>query len=335
MKSRIKFGHISNALVLITRRLPKLTTRIVHLFILLVLFSQETFAGSADGRSYTNFGWDLNKPIFPVNGELNIYQNKGASTPITTLQGEPVVDQTGGIRTCTKGNKDGWAHCNVNGTDGWIKYREFLTAEEYMPVKSWPFRYWLYIASTGTGGEEAVSLRRVVPENPYLVAPATYSNVFFYVFFDEQGNAISPKTHKPTGDRVFLVGGAVFLAPEDPKRRKVATWLFLGFYNDELKSMCPGRSRDSCMSAVNLSSDWPGIKQLHEEPPKQYKRKKGDETWFGAGEVAFARHTDPARPLMYRIPDDVVMRIDSNPATKAQIAKNRENPVCIADCDKP
>jgi len=310
-----------------------LATRIAHLFILLLLCSRNTYAGSADGRTYTNFGWDLNKPIFPVNGELHIYQNKGASTPLATLQGEHVVDQTGGIGACTKDNKGGWAHCNVNGTDGWVKYSEFRTAEEYMPVNSWPFRYWLYVASNGTGSEEAIMLRKVIPKNPYLIAPATYSNVFFHVLFDDQGRAISPKTHKPTGDRVFLVGDAVFLAPEDPKRRKEATWLFLSFYNEELNAMCPGRTRDSCMSAVNLSSDWPGIKQMHEAPPKQYQRKKGDEAWYGAREVAFARHADPTRPLMYRIPDDVVMRIDSNPATKAQIAKNREKPVCIADCD--
>ena len=310
-----------------------MVTRIAHLSILLLLFSQRAYAGSADGRTYTNFGWDLNKPIFPVNGELHIYQNKGASTPLATLQGEHVVDQTGGIGACTKDTKGGWAHCNVNGTDGWVKYSEFRTAEEYVPVNSWPFRYWLYVASNGTGSEEAVMLQKVIPKNPYLIAPTTYSNVFFHVLFDDQGRAISPKTHKPTGDRVFLVGDAVFLAPEDPKRRKEATWLFLSFYNEELKAMCPGRTRDSCMSAVNLSSDWPGIKQMHEAPPKQYQRKKGDEAWYGAREVAFARHSEPTRPLMYRIPDDVVMRIDSNPATKAQIAKNRENPVCIADCD--
>ena len=177
-------------------------------------------------------------------------------------------------------------------------------------------------------------LQTVVPKNRYLIAPETYSNVFFHVVFDDQGRATSPKSHKPTGDRVFLVGDSVFLAPEDPKRRKYATWLFLGYYNTDLNAMCPGRSRDSCMSAVNLSSDWPGIKQMYEEPPEQFKHKKGDNPWFGAGEVAFARHVDPIRPLMYRIPDDVIMQIDSNPTTKTQTDKNREKPVCIADCDK-
>lgn len=266
---------------------------------------------------------------------LNIYQNKGASSPIATIKGEPVIDQTGDIGPCTKSGKDGWAHCNLDGINGWIKYSDFVTAEEYTPVNSWPFRYWLYVASTGTGSEEAMLLQRAARKSPYLIVPAAYSNIFFYVLFDNQGRAISPKTGKPTGDRVFLVGDSVFLAPEDPKRRKEATWLFLSFYNAELNAMCPGKSRDSCMSAVNLSSDWPGIRQLYDEPPKQYKRKKGDGTWFGAGEVAFARHTDPTRPLMYRIPDDVAMRIDSNPTTTAQIAKNREIPVCIADCEKP
>jgi hypothetical protein len=312
-----------------------LATRTIYLFILLLLFSQESFAGSVDGRTYTNFGWDLNKPIFPKNGVLNIYQNKGASSPLATLKGEPVVDQTGDIGSCTKGSKDGWAHCEVNGINGWVKYSDFLTAEEYTPVSSWPFRYWLYVASTGTGSEEASLLQKASQKNPYLVSPTAYSNIFFYVLFDNQGRAISPKTHKLTGDRIFLIGDSVFLAPEDPKRRKGATWLFLSFYNAEQSAMCPGRSRDSCMSAVNLSSDWPGIKQMYDEPPEQYKRKKGEEAWFGAREVAFARHTDPVRPLMYRIPDDVVMRIDSNPTTKAQIAKNRETPVCIADCEKP
>ncbi|MCS0630464.1 hypothetical protein NX786_14080 [Telluria mixta] len=310
-----------------------MATKIMRLLFLLLLFSQSVFAGeSIDGKSYTNFGWDLDKAIFPANGILNIYRNKGDSTPAVTLKDKPVINQSGAVDPCIKKTTDDWTHCKVSGTTGWIKNSEFMTAEEHKPVSTWPFRYWLYIASTSTGGEEAVMLERIVPKNPYLIAPAAYSNIFFYVLFDKEGRAISPKTHKPTGDRVFLAGDAVYLAPEDPKRRKDATWLFLNFYNTELNAMCPGRTRNSCMTAVNSGSDWPGIKRMHEEPAEQYKRKDDSEEWFGNGEVAFARHIDPVQPLMYRIPDDVVMKIDSNPITKAQIAKNREKLVCIADC---
>lgn len=310
--------------------------KIIRLFFLLAFSAQGVLAGeSVDGNSYTNFGLDLHKAIFPVDGVLNIYRNKGDSTPIATLSYKSVINQSGATDPCIKKNTDDWTHCKVSGTTGWIKNSDFLTAEEYGPVTSWPFRYWLYVASTGTGSEEAAMLERIAQKNPYLIAPTAYSNIFFYVLFDKEGRAISPKTHKPTGDRVFLAGDAIYLAPDNPKRRKEAIWLFLNFFNRELNAMCPGRTRDSCVSAVNSSPDWRGIKGMHEEPAEQYKRKDDSEEWFGNGEVAFARHVDPVRPLMYRIPDDVVMKIDTNPITKAQIVKNREKLVCIADCGRP
>jgi len=88
-----------------------------------------------------------------------------------------------------------------------------------------------------------------------------------------------------------------------------------------------------CMSAVNTAPEWPGIKALYTEPAPQFARKKGDERWFGEGEVAFARHTDPVKPLTYRVPDDVHMQIEGNVTTDAQRAKNRPKLFCIADCD--
>jgi hypothetical protein len=312
-----------------------LDTRIEYLLFSVLLFSLNAFAGeSIDGKSYTNFGADLHVPIFPVNGVLNIYRNKGDLTPIATLKDMPVINQSGAVEPCAKVGKDDWAQCKVRDTRGWVKYSDFLTADEYKPVDTWPFRYWLYISSTGTGSEEAVTLRGIVRKNSYLVAPASYSNIFFHVLFDKEGRAISPKSHKPTGDRIFLAGSAIYLAPEDSKRRKHATWLFLNYYNEKLNAMCPGQTYDSCMSAVNSAPNWPGIRRMHEEPPKQYKQKD-EEKWYGAGEVAFARHMDPILPLMYRIPDDVETSQDTNGMTREQIAKNREKLVCIADCNRP
>lgn len=301
-----------------------------------LLASASCFAGeSTDGKSYTNFGLDLSAPIFPVNGVLNIYKNKFDARPLVTLKDKLVVDQITESRPCTKASHDGWAYCTVGTVTGWIKHSDFLTGGEYAPVASWPFRYWFYVASPGTGSEDAVMLREIVPKIPYLVAPAEYANIFFHVVFDTQGRAFSPKSHRPTGDRVFLVGDAVYLAPEDPKKRNKAEWLFLNFYNKELNALCPARNPDSCLSAVNLAQDWPGIKAMYEEPPERFRRKDNDAAWFGAGEVAFARHIDPVRPLMYRVPDYVLMSIDPNPITAAQRARNREKLFCIADCGKP
>jgi hypothetical protein len=147
------------------------------------LFSQKSFAGSIDGRTYTNFGWDLNMPIFPINGMLNVYRNKSDATPIKTLKSKPVLDQSGRIRACNKERTNGWAQCKVDDITGWVKYQDFVTADEYEPVTSWPFRYWLFIASSGAGGEEEVLLEQAVPRNPYLIAPAAYSNIFFSCSF--------------------------------------------------------------------------------------------------------------------------------------------------------
>ena len=74
---------------------------------------------------------------------------------------------------------------------------------------------------------------------------------------------------------------------------------------------------------------------MYEEPQDRFRRKDNDAAWYGGGEVAFARHTDAVQPLMYRVPDDVLMRNDPNPITDAQRAKNREQLFCIADCGKP
>ena len=87
------------------------------------------------------------------------------------------------------------------------------------------------------------------------------------------------------------------------------------------------------MSVVNLAPNWLGIKTLYEEPPTQF-RHKDRERWFGATEVAFARHSDPIAPLMSRVPTNVHMRIDTNPIKDAQIQKNREKMFCIVDCSK-
>jgi hypothetical protein len=313
-----------------------LATKLKYSLLSILLASASSFAGeSTDGRSYTNFGADLLAPIFPINGLLSVYKNKFDARPIVTLNNLGVVNQRGESRPCKKGNSDGWVYCTVGTVTGWIKHADFRTGGEYAAVASWPFRYWLYIASPGTGSEDAVMLREIVPKVPYLVAPTEYTNIFFHVIFDMQGRAISPKSHRPTGDRVFLIGDAIYLAPGDPKKRNRADWLFLSFYNKELNAMCPARNPDSCMSAVNLGADWPGIKAMYEEPPERFRRKDNDTAWYGAGEVAFARHIDPVRPLMYRVPDDVIMSIDPNPITDAERAKNREKLFCIADCGNP
>jgi hypothetical protein len=178
-------------------------------------------------------------------------------------------------------------------------------------------------------------LREIVPQIPYLVAPTEYANIFFHVLFDAEGRAISAKTRRRTGDRVFLVGDAVYLAPGDPKKRDRSEWLFLNYYNKELNALCPARKPESCLSAVNLGPNWPGIKAMYEEPAERFRQKEDDAAWYGAGEVAFARHADPVQPLMYRVPDNVVMSNDSHRLTNAQRARNRERLFCIADCDRP
>lgn len=290
-------------------------------------------ATAADGgHHYTNFGMDLVAPIFPLDGTLAIYRSKTDKVPTTTLRGRPALRIEGNWKKCSGTSADGWVFCNVGGPEGWVRRDAFKSGGDIAATSTWPFRYWLYVASSGMGGEESDVILQAARKVPYLVAPREYENVFFYVRFDEAGNAISPRTGKPTGDRVFMVDNAVYLAPSDPAKRNGATWLFLSYFNEKHNALCPGREDDSCMSAVNTASGWPGIKAMYTEPAKQFAHKDIDGPWFGPGEVAFARHTDPVQPLMYRVPDDVHMQIEGNVTTDAQRAKNRAKLFCIADC---
>lgn len=288
-------------------------------------------AGSIDGRSYTNFGNDLVRPIFPVGGKLAIYKDRNDANPRTTLRNKSVAELEGDWRSCVKTPPDGWVNCNVKGEKGWAKRTDFHSAGEYAPLEAWPFRWWLYVASDGNGGEEGDNMRSAARVNPYLIAPDAFDNIFFHVRFDGEGRALAPRSGKPTGDRVFVAGRAVYLAPADSTKRNGATWLFLNYYNQELKAMCPALHPDSCMSAVNTAPNWTGIKALYEEPAPQFRRKDG-ERWYGATEVAFARHLDLVVPLMYHVPAGVHMKIDANPIKDGQLAKNRQKPFCIADC---
>ena len=292
-------------------------------------------AESIDGKTYTNFGDDLIKPIFPVNGTLNIYRNQADTKPKKVVQA-PVSKLQGDWKSCIQVPADGWARCNVDGIEGWVKRAEFRSGGEIAPVTSWPFRYWLYVATDGAGSEETYLLNKAVRYSPYLVAPKEYDNIFFHVRFDSEGRAISPKTGKPTGDRVFVVGTSAYLAPEDPAKRTGATWLFLNHYVEKWQALCPSSNPDSCMSAVNQAPGWPGIKELYAEPAEQFRRKENDPTrWTGASWVAFARHADPVQPLMYRVPDEVHMRADDVARSDAEREKNRKKLFCIADCMKP
>lgn len=309
-----------------------LRTGIACLTTLVLSINANAATAAAGGSNYTNFGMDLIAPIFPRDGTLAVYQNKGDREPQTPLHGKPSLRLEGKWKQCTGASADGWAFCNVAGTSGWVRRTAFKSGGEIVPPTKWPFRYWLYVASTGMGGDESDVILQAIRKVPYLVAPREYDNVFFYVGFDQEGNAIVPGTGKRTGDRAFLVGDEIYLAPSDGEKRSGARWLFLGYFNEKLNAICPGRNPNSCMSAVNTAPDWPGIKALYTEPAPQFARKEGDERWFGEGEVAFARHTDPVKPLMYRVPDDVHMQIEGNVTTDAQRAKNRAKLFCIADC---
>ena len=294
---------------------------------------------STDGQTYTNFGLDLMTPIFPIDGKLKLYKSKEDAAPsveFTDLQyvmlySGPLADR------CLAKSADGWVRCNVKGKTGWVRRSEFLSAAEYKPVSQWPIRYWLYIASDGTPGEETSSLLKAAQHSPYVVTQKEYSNVFFKVFFDKEGYAISPKTGKRTGDRVFEVANAVYLAPADETKRERATWLFLNYYEPSLQALCPSITKESCFSAANQASDWQGIKLLHTSPASQFaysreKQEKGKVRWEGYEEVAFARFTDPVTPLMYHVPRNVLMSGERDDASEAQRAKNREKPFCIIDC---
>lgn len=293
---------------------------------------------SVDGKDYTNFGNDLRVPIFPKNGELNVYKNKTDATPSYTAKEERIELVGSDWKKCLFAPPgDPWVRCSIGATTGWVKRADFLSGGEYQPFTKWPFRYWLTIASSGMGGEETDLLIKAAKRSPYLVTPVEYDNIFFIVNFDQQGNAISPKTHKKTGDRVFVVGNAVYLAPDNAHARDSARWLFLNYYHLKLQAMCPAENPDSCFSAVNLSATWPGIHVLNTSPASQFafneeRQRKEKKTWYGAQEVAFARHTDPVQPLLYTVPTDVHMRIEVDGLTDAQMKKNREKQFCLIDC---
>lgn len=300
-----------------------------------ILAASGSHAGdSVDGRSYTNFGNDLVAPIFPRNAALHVFANKADPQPLTVIENQPAIQLDREWQACVKPSPDGWVRCRIGNVAGWVKRSEFLSADEYQPVSSWPFRYWLYVASSGAGSEESDLMRKAVRYVPYLVAPVEFENIFFHVRFDGEGHAISPRTGKTTGDRVFVVGKAVYLAPENPLKRAGGRWLFLSYYHEQPVALCPSPSAESCLSAVNLGPTWAGIRSLYQQPAPHTVHKKGEQPWFGEQQVAFARHADPVRPLMYRVPNDVGMRADSNPLSDAQRDRNREKLFCIADCAK-
>lgn len=297
-------------------------------------------AGPVGGGAYTNFGNDLWFPIFPLNGSLKVYKNKTDAKPLAEFHNLEVVHLDGDALTAGcigKFSPDGWVKCDINGKIGWVQRSTFLSASQYQPMTQWPIRYWLTIASTGMGGDELYEMEKLLPRSPYLVTQKQFANIFFKVFFDKEGFAISSKTGKRTGDRVFKVGKGVYLAPADAARREKATWLFLNYFEPSLEAMCPSPSKESCYSAANQSPDWQGIKLLHTSPAPQFaysdeRQEKEKDRWYGYEEVAFARFSDPVKPLMYYVPDDVDMTADGNGATDEKRLKNREKPFCIIDC---
>src|SRR5438045_9533321 len=101
--------------------------------------------------------------------------------------------------------------------------------------------------------------------------------------------------------------------------------------------MCPSISKESCYSAANQAPDWLGIRMLHTSPAPQYafsyEKQEADKVrWDGFEEVAFARFSDPVTPLMYYVPQNVIMASDRDNDTDAQRIKNRDKPFCIMDC---
>ena len=303
-------------------------------------FSGPATAGSVDGKQYTNFGNDLAVPIFPKNGELKVYKNRVDAKPWYVVKESVIQLVSSEWEACLypKAGEE-WVRCLAGGETGWVKRADFRSGGQVEPVSTWPFRYWLLVADNGKAAEESVMVARAAKHSPYLVAPAEYSNVFFKVLFDEQGFAFSAKHAKKTGDRVFMVGNSVYLAPDKASARDSSTWLFLNFYNREMGALCPAEARDSCYSAVNLADSWPGIKALYTQPSAEFawteaRQLKEKMPAYGVEEVAFARHADPIRPLMYTIPESVWMTIElvKEGVTDAQKKKNREKQVCLMDC---
>lgn len=306
---------------------------------LLLGISGAGHAGSTTGTDYTNFGNDLRVPIFPGKNWLQIFKNKDDTKPATEINGAPVLDVAdGNWKACiSKEAPAERVRCNIRGTDGWVDRHGFVGPQEVAPYDKWPFRYWLHVASDGIGGEETDMLYKAVPHSPYLIKPRQFASVFFIVQFDRRGFAISPKTGKKTGDRIFMAGHAAYLAPDDPKKRLRKRWLFLAYYHADLKALCPGAARESCTSAVNLQPQWSGIKALHTEPaPARHAPGAGKEAaaapMFGAGEVAFGRHGDAVVPFNYLVPSTTYMDIDGNATTDAEHAAHRAKPFCLIDC---
>lgn len=293
------------------------------------------------GLNFTNFGYDISNPVFLKNKEIRIYKNKTDVKPILVLDDtyfasvEPFARLSS---SCTiVASPDGWVECKLDPVKGWVKYSDFIVAQEYSPVESWPFRYWAFVGHSVSGSEEGDDILRAVTKVDYLVKPVQFDTAIYLVYFDQEGFAISPKATKKTGERIFLVGNMVFLAPVNPKVRKSKDWKFMGYYNAELQALCPAVHKGSCYSAVNVNPNWRGIKNFYSEPETEFAYDRVRETtlkrtWFGRGEIAFARHTDPVAPLLYYVPEYTRMAIDGNSVTDAQMKKNREKPFCLLDC---
>ncbi len=261
-------------------------------------------------QAYTLFGPDLKAPIFPQNGTLKVYKAKNDDKPLAEFHDLAyyAVGPTGFADTCLGKSEDGWVRCNIKGKAGWVRRSDFISGAQYQPETNWPIRYWLASAGGSMPGEETDELLDEAKRNPYLVAQKELPNVFFKVAFDKDGFAMSAKTGKRTGDRVFKVGNAIYLAPADGAKRDKATWQFLNYFEPSLPAMCPSTSKESCYSSANLSQGWPGIGMLHTSPPPQFaynaeREEKNKVEWFGQEEVGFARFSDPVKPLMYKRPD--------------------------------
>lgn len=244
-------------------------------------------------EAFTLFGMDLKAPIFPLNGTLKIYKKKNDEKPLAEIHNLPyyAVGPTGFANTCLGKTEDGWVRCNVNGKVGWVRRSDFKTGAEYKPANQWPIRYWLASAGAGMPGEETDELLKEAKHNPYLVTQKDLTDVLFKVMFEKDGFAISAKTGKRTGDRVFKVGNAIYLAPADDAKRENATWLFLNYFEVGQQAMCPSVSKESCYSAANQAQDWPGIKALRTSPPSQYaynlEREEQNKVVVRAGESWF------------------------------------------------
>lgn len=258
----------------------------------LLVASTAWAGGPNNGKTYTNFGVDLVAPIFPIHEGLKIYKNKFDTQALVTLKDKPVFDQRDERRPCTKTASDGWAYCSVGSISGWVKHSDFRTSAEYAPIASWPFRYWLYIASPGTGSEDAVMLRQIVPQVPYLVAPAEYANIFFCVIFDAQGRAFSARNRQPTRDRVFLIDDAVYLAPGN----RISAIARNGFSLPTTTSNSTRSARHVTRTAVSVRSISRRTGQVSKQCMKSHRTDSGEKTMTRHG-MAVVRWHLPAIPM--------------------------------------